>query len=140
MVNLGCKLAEEIYKLCEKDQGKCMSIYDIIFDLIRDHINLKEKVLEFIIASKLRFKFYTHLIMFVDSKTASTIIDSLKILIGMLKLGKESYNYPAFHKEVVTLLNDLTRIIKELFTLSMAGSMLSDVIVCQANLFRLRWY
>lgn len=115
IVNLGCKLAEEIHRMFEKDKSKCMSIYDIVFDVIRLHPAFKDKVLEFVIASSLRNQFYAHIIMCVDSKDISTVIDGIRILINMLKVGKESLYYPMFHKEVAGLISDTTKIMRELF-------------------------
>ena len=115
IINLGCKLIEEMYKICEKDQIRCMTLYDIIFDLIRAHPNFKDKIVEFIIGSTIRVRFFTHIMMFVDSKDNDIAVDGLKTLISMLKVGKESYSYMAFHKEVVGLLTDLVKIVKGLF-------------------------
>ena len=115
LINLGCKLIEEMHKLCEKDQMKRMIIYDIIFDLIKGNFNFKDRVVEYIVGSSLRFKFFTHAIMFVDNKVTETVVDGLHVLSNLFKTGKGSYSFVAFHKEVVSLLGDLTKVIRELF-------------------------
>lgn len=91
-----------------------MIILDLFFDVMKTHNVFKKKILELVVGSCIRFKFYTHVIMYVDNKSPTTIIDGLKILISMLKVGKESFNYLTFHKEQVGLLNDLTKIVKGL--------------------------
>lgn len=115
MVVLGCELTEEMYKLCSKDQNKCMTIYDMLFDLVRVHPNFREKVLEFFINTSMRPKLYTHILIFIDSSNEAITIDSIKALSTMLKIGKESSQYLAFHKEVSALIYDVTKIMKELY-------------------------
>jgi len=115
LVNLTFKLIEEIYKISEKDQIKTMTLFDMIFDWMNIHTNYKDKICELIVTSCMRNKFFTHVIMFVDSRVNDNILNGLKTLISMLKVGKESFSFIAFHKEVVSLLSDITKVIKELF-------------------------
>lgn len=115
LVSLCCKLMDEMHNIFERDKLKCMSIYDALLDLARAQPNFRERVIEHIIGSSLRSKFYGHVLMCIACGESALVLDGLKILSSMLRMGKESLSYIVFRKELNAMLADTTTIMRELF-------------------------
>lgn len=129
------RLIEEVHVMFEKDKNKCMSVYDCIIDLAKHQPDFKDKIIEFMLASTLRSKIYAHILMCVNGGDNALVIEGLKILISMLRLGKESFNYVAFHKEFNIMSNDTSTVAKELFThseVSVRKNVMQFVVACKA--------
>lgn len=109
------KITEELLRISNNNKHHTKDILDTIFELISRQAAHKDKIAHLLVCSRLRMLFYSYLTSALTSKSSSFVIDSIKTLTLMIKNGKKAQTYLTFHKEIVSDLTNLAKIMKELF-------------------------
>ena len=98
----------------ERDNIKCMSLYDSILDMSKHCSDFRDRIADTIVKGPLRSKFFAHVLMCINGGDNATVLEGVRLLTSMLRLGKESCNYMIFKREFGKLQADTATVMREL--------------------------
>ena len=116
LVSLSCRLTKEIFVLSEGDSIKTRKLNQLLLRFLHTHPEFGETLADYIVSRDMRQAFLIYLIQLMQGEDVGMIIQSLKTLTLLLKMGKESYSYKSFYNEFVNVFEGVEEKMQELFS------------------------
>lgn len=110
------RLIEELFNIYSIANFKIEGVLNTVLQLIVSQAQHKDRLAQRIVNSSIRSDFYNYLLFILDDKNSKIVVDGLKILAVLIKYGKKSQNYLTFHKEVANNTQEISTIMKSLFS------------------------